>query len=329
MLRLFVAIGLLSLFVASVPPIFAQPTCRFVLGFAALRDMVGTQKVGDCLEDEHFNLGNGNAEQRTTGGLLVWRKVDNFTAFTDGGTTWVNGPNGLQSRPNNERFSWERDPVGASATRPSEPAPGPASQPAPAAPPANNPSVVAAPAAQPAPSSAPAPRAQTQPVTLRGRGRTATDHVTPPAGLTVASFTHDGKSNFIVSAVRDRKILLVNTIGQYRGQRLIVGPEPFLFDIDADGTWTIEMGPVQTGGRPEFSGRGDAVGSAFDPPANGAWTISHDGKSNFIAELHCAGRSDLVENAIGRVDASAVVTFGRGPCLWEVQADGNWRLAPR
>lgn len=32
---------------------------------------------------------NGNAEQRTSGGLLVWRKVDDFTAFTDGGTDVV------------------------------------------------------------------------------------------------------------------------------------------------------------------------------------------------------------------------------------------------
>src|SRR6266542_3885188 len=89
----------------------AQASCRFVVGFAALRDLVVAQKVGSCLEDEHFNLENGNAEQRTSGGLLVWRKVDNFTAFTDGGTTWVNGPNGLQSRPNGERFAWERDPL--------------------------------------------------------------------------------------------------------------------------------------------------------------------------------------------------------------------------
>jgi hypothetical protein len=92
-------------------PVGAQEPCRFVLGFAALRDLVGVQKVGECLEDEHFNLENGNAEQRTSGGLLVWRKVDNFTAFTDGGTSWINGPNGLQSRPNAERFSWEKDPV--------------------------------------------------------------------------------------------------------------------------------------------------------------------------------------------------------------------------
>jgi hypothetical protein len=89
----------------------AQPSCRFVLGFANLRDLVGADVVGTCLEDEHFNLENGNAEQRTSGGMLVWRKIDNFTAFTDGGTTWVNGPNGLQSRLNGERFSWESDPV--------------------------------------------------------------------------------------------------------------------------------------------------------------------------------------------------------------------------
>jgi hypothetical protein len=93
------------------PSVHAQSPCRFVLGFATLRDLVGAQKVGSCLDDEHFNLENGNAEQRTTGGLLVWRKIDNFTAFTDGGTSWINGPNGLQSRPNNERFAWEKDPV--------------------------------------------------------------------------------------------------------------------------------------------------------------------------------------------------------------------------
>jgi hypothetical protein len=89
----------------------AQEPCRFVLGFATLRDLVGADRVGACLEDQQTNPENGNAEQRTAGGLMVWRKADNFTAFTDGGTTWVNGPNGLQSRPNTERFSWESDPV--------------------------------------------------------------------------------------------------------------------------------------------------------------------------------------------------------------------------
>jgi hypothetical protein len=91
----------------------AQPACGFRLGFKAIADRI-PDRVGACLEDERFNAANGNAEQRTTahhgrGGLLVWRKADNWTAFTDGHTTWVNGPHGLQQRPNTERFPWEND----------------------------------------------------------------------------------------------------------------------------------------------------------------------------------------------------------------------------
>jgi plastocyanin len=66
--------------------------------------------VGDCLEDQRF-AANGNAEQRTTGGLLVWRKADNWTAFTDGFRTWLNGPAGLQVRLNTTRFAWEGDAI--------------------------------------------------------------------------------------------------------------------------------------------------------------------------------------------------------------------------
>jgi hypothetical protein len=92
-------------------PAGAQAACGFQLGFKAIANQIGTE-VGRCLEDEHFNPANGNAEQRTTahhgnGGLLVWRKADNWTAFTDGYWTWVNGPNGLQKRLNTERFDFE------------------------------------------------------------------------------------------------------------------------------------------------------------------------------------------------------------------------------
>jgi hypothetical protein len=84
-----------------------QGACRFVLGFEALHDAIPAV-VGDCLEDEHPNPENGNTEQHTTRGLLVWRKADNWTAFTDGGTTWINGPRGVVSRPNRGPFfPWE------------------------------------------------------------------------------------------------------------------------------------------------------------------------------------------------------------------------------
>jgi peptidoglycan/xylan/chitin deacetylase (PgdA/CDA1 family) len=87
----------------------AQGACGFRLGFADLRQTVGPSIVGDCLEDEHYSPESGDALQRTTGGLLVWRRADNVAAFTDGHRSWVIGPVGLQQRLNSERFPWEAD----------------------------------------------------------------------------------------------------------------------------------------------------------------------------------------------------------------------------
>ena len=86
----------------------AANNCDYTLGFKALHDLIPSV-VGDCLVNEHHNADNGDGLQETTGGLLVWRKADNWTAFTDGYRTWINGPNGLQERLNTERFPWEHD----------------------------------------------------------------------------------------------------------------------------------------------------------------------------------------------------------------------------
>lgn len=113
-----------------LPTAEAQAGCTFTLGFKALRDQI-PDIVGECLENERFNLENGNAEQRTSGGLLVWRKADNWTAFTDGSTTWINGPEGLASRPNEgPLFPWE-SAAPAAAAPPAAPPAAPAPTPAP------------------------------------------------------------------------------------------------------------------------------------------------------------------------------------------------------
>jgi hypothetical protein len=87
--------------------------CQFVLGFKALHDLIPAI-VGTCLVDEHHNPTNGDGLQETTGpvggggtGLLVWRKADNWTAYTDGFHTWINGPVGLQERQNTQCYPWE------------------------------------------------------------------------------------------------------------------------------------------------------------------------------------------------------------------------------
>ena len=91
---------------------FPDYKCEIVLGFATLKALVddaeGPNKVGICVENEQFHADTGRSLQKTTGGLLIWRKADNWTAFTDGNRTWVKGPFGLQSRLVTDLFYWER-----------------------------------------------------------------------------------------------------------------------------------------------------------------------------------------------------------------------------
>jgi peptide/nickel transport system substrate-binding protein len=101
-----------GLLVLSTAPAAAATGCEFVLGFAAIKTLIslaeGEDRVGACLANESFNPATGEATQRTTDGLLTWRKADNWTAFSDGQRTWVNGPLGLQSRAAGELLAWER-----------------------------------------------------------------------------------------------------------------------------------------------------------------------------------------------------------------------------
>lgn len=82
-----------------------QSQCRYLLGFQTLHDAAPNQ-VGDCVDDQAY-ASNGDARQHTTAGLLVWRKADNWAAFTNGYQTWIEGPTGLAARLNTERFPWE------------------------------------------------------------------------------------------------------------------------------------------------------------------------------------------------------------------------------
>lgn len=113
MVRRLLVVLLLFLVSKAGPPIAqaqSAPSCRYILGFALL-DSLAPATVGDCLDNQVY-AANGDALQHTTNGLLVWRKADNFTAFTNGAETWVNGPYGLEQRSNDERFAWEGNAAG-------------------------------------------------------------------------------------------------------------------------------------------------------------------------------------------------------------------------
>jgi hypothetical protein len=102
----------------SAPAAPASSSCQFVLGFKTLHDM-DADDVGDCVDNQSF-VANGDAQQHTTKGLMTWRKADNWTAFTNGYMTWIDGPDGLVSRLNSDRFPWE---AGGSSDTSASPAP--------------------------------------------------------------------------------------------------------------------------------------------------------------------------------------------------------------
>src|SRR5690242_2510880 len=95
---LVLAVSMLLL-AGPVSTTFAQTQCTFQLGFRVLHDLI-PNVVGVCVTNEQHNAENGDGLQFTANGMLVWRKADNWTAFTDGYRTWINGPMGLQSRLN-------------------------------------------------------------------------------------------------------------------------------------------------------------------------------------------------------------------------------------
>ncbi len=109
----------------------AETAPQFKLGFETLARLI-PDIVGAPVEEEHY-AANGDSLQRTTAGLMVWRKADNWTAFTNGYRTWVNGPLGLQQRLNTERFDWEAadQTVQPTPSATAVPMPTPTAQPSP------------------------------------------------------------------------------------------------------------------------------------------------------------------------------------------------------
>jgi len=185
--------------------------------------------------------------------------------------------------------------------------------------------------APPAPAPGPAPAT----VNLQGQGKIVTDKFTLPAKLSRATFSYYSDRNFSVWVYFDdgSRDLLVNTIGSYQGAALIRATGGAYLEVDANGPWTATIeaiGPDPAAAQ-GVSGHGDYVSGTFAPARLGhvPYAFSHNGSSNFAVWLRCEGGDDLVANEIGSVSGEAVAEFETGPCVWEVQADGDWNIRPK
>jgi hypothetical protein len=173
------------------------------------------------------------------------------------------------------------------------------------------------------------------PVILSGIGKTITDPVDLPDELNRVVATHTGKSNFMVTAQPaggGYHDLLINRIGAYHGNTMLQGKTSFVFDIRADGAWTITIEAVRIAPRqlPVLSGTGDMVSDQFFPPVIGTvpYRFTHTGKSNFVAILHSTSKSTLLHNTLGPVRQYTDVTFPATLCWWEIKTEGTWRIDP-
>lgn len=191
------------------------------------------------------------------------------------------------------------------------------------------------PTATPGPTDTPEPpTAEPTPIILSGAGLGVTDPVRLPRDIMRAVLVHDGQRNFIVKMYSDAgEQLLVNEIGRFTGKALVSADSEVFFEVNADGGWVIsfqELG-INEEHDAAFSGSGMDVSSLFTPDKSGPVTydVTHDGSSNFIVKLLCGGGVDFVTNEIGAMNGSVVVDVADGPCLWEVNADGNWSITRR
>jgi hypothetical protein len=173
-------------------------------------------------------------------------------------------------------------------------------------------------------------------VAVEGHGTTASDEITPQygggitLGIDIVTLTHDGRSSFIVTAVQgDQSEVVASAIGSYRGQRPLVVQGPVSFQVTADGAWTLKVQPIPNGAKPAFSGSGDAVSAYFAPPGPATWDVAHDGQTSFFVFAHCVGGSIVVEDKRGTFQDTTQIEFPRGPCFWEVRADGAWSMQPQ
>src|SRR6266511_1469656 len=108
------AVLVLALTVTTTPAA-AQAPCALSPVFALFRQVAGADVVGECKEPATVSE-QGDVTQATTRGLAAYRYADQVIAFTDGRTTWLYGPEGLQKRGASERFAWEQLPAQAAVS---------------------------------------------------------------------------------------------------------------------------------------------------------------------------------------------------------------------
>ncbi len=181
-------------------------------------------------------------------------------------------------------------------------------------------------------------------ISLSGTGDAVEVLETPNTDAYIATLTHAGDGNFVVSAIDpagDQVDLLVNQVGDYRGQapvNFLVGDQFSLLEVKANGPWTMELEPllrwasraevsagIETG--EAYSGAGDRLFTFVPEGARVVRFACGDCDSNVVVDAYGAGREGLV-NELGPYQGEFLVPADT--LVIHVQAQnragtgGNW-----
>lgn len=175
-------------------------------------------------------------------------------------------------------------------------------------------------------------------VELSGSGATVSDSFYLEEGLAVVDLSHSGTSNFsvrLLSTTSDDTEYLVNEIGSYGGMMAFYVDEAgeYIFDIDADGGWSIVLEqPRYVSGAEfveSFSGEGAVVTDYISVEEGLAvFDFTHDGESNFIVQvLDESGETvAYLANEIGSYEGSVAEYLDEEVYRFFIDADGAWTM---
>ena len=184
------------------------------------------------------------------------------------------------------------------------------------------------------PETVPAPAPPPTAVTYTGVGAKVLK-INKRSGPMALTMKHAGSSNFAVWSLDSsgNKIgLLVNTIGNYSGTRLIdalQGQQTAALQIEADGNWSVTLKRVVTlrvwDGTGTWTGKGDDLVLIQSGAFSGldSVQITNSGQSNFAVWAH-GDTQELLVNEIGPYSGEHLMPAGTA--LLQIESDGTWSL---
>lgn len=186
---------------------------------------------------------------------------------------------------------------------------------------------IESPSATVEPTSAPEPEV----VTYEGSGTKIIKVRKPEDGPVLATFTHNGSSNFAVWSLDsdlEQLDLLVNTIGDFAGTTILDrndGENTARIEVEADGTWTIELAPLSTASQFTDKAQGTGPDVLIYQGPTGVATLKNQGQGNFAVWFFSTETSDLAANEIGNYSGEAVIP--EGPTAVQIESEGKWSIS--